>query len=134
MKEAKIKNLLPILTICLIAFLIIIIVIFYFKNEAIEDKYEELEERYEYLYENNKSNEQQNEDINFLSQNEALDIVLKNLNITKDKISDLDIELEYKARFSSQVYEISFNYKYLEYEYYLDPVTGKILDSLKSIN
>ena len=56
------------------------------------------------------------------------------INVKKNNLRDLDIELEYKVRYGKSVYEISFDYDYLEYEYYLDPESGKILDSFKSLS
>ncbi len=66
-----------------------------------------------------------------ITQQQALQVALKNLNVTQDKIYDLDYDLEYKARYSTLVYEVSFDYGNYEYEYYIDAYTGKILDSFK---
>ncbi len=138
MKKDKTKNIIIILMSVIIIILIIGLILLIFKNELLEDHYDKLEERYEYLYENNLNNKENNPDNgsnnDIISRDKALDIVLKDLKITKNDLRDLDIELEYKVRYNKTVYEISFDYNYLEYEYYLEPSNGKILDTFKSLS
>lgn len=108
-------------------------------------KYEKLEDKYESLYgDYERYDDDFNEDIhkpleentinpqNYIVKSEILKIALNDLNITEKDIYDLDIELENKPRYKTVVYEVSFDYNYFEYEYYIDALTGKILDSFKS--
>ncbi len=120
-------------------FIIIILsgVIFYIyhKYETLEEKYEELYDKdddYDFDEDINKPLDQNNTTNNYLSRTEVLKIALKDLKINEKDIYDLDIELENKPRYNTVVYEVSFDYDYLEYEYYIDAKTGKILDSFKS--
>ncbi len=69
---------------------------------------------------------------NYISKQEALNISLNNIGITQDSILDLDIELDYK--YGKTVYEISFNYKKFEYEYYIDAINGEIIHSFKELD
>ncbi len=140
----KSKNILIIVLISIIIILVIGMVILVFQNIRTEDKLDYLEDHYEYLNENNNQNnvddniinsdKSSNNDNQNISQNEALEIVLKDLKIAQNDIRDLDIELDYEPKYQKNVYEVSFEYKYYEYEYYLEPATGKILDSFKSLN
>ncbi len=146
MEKDKRKNIIIILLGIIIILLVVGLSLFIVKDKFLEDNYEKLEDRYEYLFENslnNKENTTNNDDNSSndntqnnktISRDEALDIVLKELNLKKNNLRDLDIELEYKVRYGKSVYEISFDYDYLEYEYYLDPESGKILDSFKSLS
>lgn len=146
MEKDKRKNIIIILLGVIIVLLVVGLSLFIVKDKFLEDNYEKLEDRYEYLFENslnNKENTTNNDDNSSndntqnnktISRDEALDIVLKELNLKKNNLRDLDIELEYKVRYGKSVYEISFDYDYLEYEYYLDPESGKILDSFKSLS
>lgn len=68
----------------------------------------------------------------YISRDEALEVVLKDLDVKEKDLKDLDIELESKMRYDNEIYEISFDYKLYEYEYYVDAITGKILDSFQS--
>ena len=114
-------------------------------RERLDDKYDDLIEngyRYDGGYSNNLDDNYGNNSLatddnssttkSRITEQQALQVVLKNLNVTQDKIYDLDFDLEYKARYNTLVYEVSFDYNNYEYEYYLDAYTGKILDSLKS--
>ncbi len=147
MEKDKRKNIIIILLGVIIILLVVGLSLFIVKDKFLEDNYEKLEDRYEYLFENSLNNKENNVDNNdntsnndntqnnkTISRDEALDIVLKDLNLKNNNLRDLDIELEYKVRYGKSVYEISFDYDYLEYEYYLDPESGKILDSFKSLS
>ncbi len=145
MEKDKRKNVIIILLGIIIVLLVVGLSIIFIKDKFLEDTYEKLEDRYEYLFENSLNNKENNPDNNSsnndnsssnntISKDEALDIVLKDLNIKKSNLRDLDIELEYKVRYGKNVYEISFDYDYFEYEYYLDPESGKILDTFKSLS
>lgn len=127
----------------IIAILIIIIILLIIGLIYIGIKNEFLEEKYEYLNENNYHNSEINNDNNisnnnsnnnYISKDKVLNIALKDLKIDQSNIRDLDIELEYKVKYNKTVYEVSFDYNYLEYEYYIDPESGKILDSFKSLS
>ena len=134
----KSKNIIIISLIAVIFILIIGLVYLYLKNEHLEDRYDDLKDLYEYTYNNNdntsNNNPENTDESNNKTRDEILNIVLKDLNITRQDITDLDIELEYKLKYNKRVYEVSFDYKLFEYEYYLEPTTGKILDSYKSLS
>lgn len=146
MKEEKTKNILIVILGIVVLVLAIVVVILSVKKEFIDERYDDLEDRYEYLLEhsqNNNSNLGNSNDndtpdnpnnSNYITRDTALENVLKDLKTDRNNINDLDIELEYKVRYGTTVYEVSFDYKYYEYEYYVDPTTGKILDSFKSLN
>lgn len=64
---------------------------------------------------------------NYISKDEAIEIALKDINVSKSDIYDLDAELEKK--YEKIVYEVSFNYGIYEYEYYIDALNGNIIKS-----
>ena len=136
MKENKSKNILIIILTIIVILLIIAVIYLGLKNEFLEEKYEYLKDNnYNInLPENNNdtNNNSNNNNSNYISKDTALDIALKDLKINNNAIRDLDIEMEYKAKYGKSVYEVSFDY--LEYEYYIDPTSGKILDSFKSLS
>ena len=106
----------------------------YLKNEHLEEKYDDLEDRYESNFDNSQNTNNPGENKNYISKTEALSIALKDLNLNSTDIYDQDIELEYKLKYKMTVYEITFDYDFFEYEYYINPITGEILDSFKSID
>ena len=111
------------------------IVFLIFQNKALEDKYEHLEDYYEDRYDedlDNTPNVNPNNTNNYISQDEALQIALKDLKLNKSEVYDIDVELEYKAKYNKQIYEVSFDYKQYEYEYFIDAQNGDILNSYKS--
>lgn len=57
---------------------------------------------------------------------QAKDIALKNSNLSKDQVAFTKTKLDYDDGYSE--YEIEFVYNYIDYEYTIDAVTGKILD------
>ncbi len=134
--DNKKNNLVIIMLIVIIAILIIGIVFLCFKYDKLEDKYEDIyNKKYETKYDESnisKDNNSNNQSNNYISNDKALQIVLDNLNISKNDIYDVDIELENKTRYGKTVFEVSFDYNYYEYEYYIDAVNGNILDSFKS--
>lgn len=103
-------------------------------------RYKDLDERYEKLYNSEVKSETKTSasdgttiiEKEYLSKDEALDVVLKDLNAKKEDLYDLDIEIENKMKYENTIFEISFDYNRYEYEYYVDAVTGKILDSFQS--
>ncbi len=81
---------------------------------------------------NNTTSTNNSSSSKYISRDKALQTALNSLNVSKNSIYDLDIELENKARYQKVVYEVSFDYNNYEYEYYIDATSGKILDSFKS--
>lgn len=66
-------------------------------------------------------------DKKYIGNESALDIVLKYVNLSKDKIRDLDIELDYEN--NVMVYEVEFEYNNQEYDYDVHAIDGSILHS-----
>ena len=58
--------------------------------------------------------------------------VLEDVNINKDVIKDLDIEL--KNKYNKDVYEVNFAYDGYEYEYYVDAISGEIYKAFKELD
>ncbi len=80
---------------------------------------------------NNNTNTNQNTN-NYITKDEAIDIALKDIKLTRNDVYDLEVELERK--YNATVYEVNFDYQYLDYEYYIDAVSGKILKSFSEID
>ena len=57
----------------------------------------------------------------------ALEIALTDADLTRDQVTDIDVDLE--QNFRSASYEISFEYGRVEYEYEVDAYSGVILYS-----
>ena len=68
----------------------------------------------------------------YIGKDKAISIALKDLKLTKNDVYDLECELD--KEFNQTVYEVTFNYKNLEYEYYINPETGKIIHSFKELD
>ena len=140
MKENKTKNIIIITLFIVIILLIIAVIYLGLKNEFLEEKYEYLNEnKYNNSEVNNNSNNNNSENVENnstqnISRDEALDIALKDLKVDKNNIRDLDIELEYKVRYGKTIYEVSFDYNYFEYEYYIDATDGTIFKSFSERN
>ena len=116
------KNLIIIILSVIIVLLLFISAFMYLKIEYIDDK--------EDLQMPNINDTTTNADkSNYISSNEALDIVLESLSISKNNIYDLSNELDYK--FGTMVYEIDFKYNNYEYEFYINAQTGEILKSFR---
>lgn len=77
----------------------------------------------------NNNNGNNNDNGNYISKQNALSIALKNIGLKESDIYDLSIELDYK--YGKVVYEIDFDYKQYEYEFYIDATSGAILHSFK---
>ena len=60
-----------------------------------------------------------------IAKSEALQIALTDAGLTKDRVVDVDIELERNVR--SAWYEIDFESGRTEYEYRIDAYSGEIL-------
>ena len=117
-----------ILSVVVVALLILCSVL-YVKNEYLEEKNENN------IQDNNNTsiptqdNSNSNENSNYISSDEALQVVLKDLKVNRSDIYDLDNELEYK--YNNQVYEIDFKYDGFEYDYYVNAKSGEIVKSFK---
>ena len=92
-------------------------IFFYLKAEHLEDV---IDNELDYRSTNPEAS-------GYISKEQALNIVLDNLNITQNDIYDLSIELDYK--YNTTVYDIDFKYNRYEYDYYLDAKTGEIIKS-----
>ena len=77
---------------------------------------------------NNKTERKQN----YISQDEALSIALKHAGKTKQEVRDIDVELDYE--YGRTLYEVTFESNNYEYEYYIEPDTGKIFKSFKEFD
>ena len=71
-------------------------------------------------------------DDSYIGRDNAVNIALKDLKLTTNDVYDLECELDKK--FDQIVYEVAFNYKNLEYEYYINPETGRIIHSFKELD
>ena len=71
-------------------------------------------------------------DKNYIGRDKAISIALKNIKLTKNDVYDLECELD--KEFNQTVYEVTFNYKNLEYEYYINAESGKIIHSFKELD
>lgn len=69
---------------------------------------------------------------NYIGRDSAISIALKDLKLTKNDVYDLECELD--KEFNQTVYEVTFNYKNLEYEYYINAESGKIIHSFKELD
>ncbi|MDE6142149.1 MAG: PepSY domain-containing protein, partial [Bacilli bacterium] len=69
---------------------------------------------------------------NYISRSKALQIALKDMKLSQSDVYDIDVEFENKTTHGNYVYEVSFDYKNNEYEYFIDAKTGKILSSFQS--
>ena len=63
-----------------------------------------------------------------IGRDEALQIALEDAKLTREQVSDVDIELE-RRLFRSDRYEIDFESGRTEYEYKIDAHTGEILSA-----
>ena len=77
-------------------------------------------------------NQNSTNDKNYIGRDSAISIALKDLKLSKNDVYDLECELD--KEFNQTVYEVTFNYKNLEYEYYINPETGKIIHSFKELD
>ncbi len=102
--------LVPIMGGIIVLLIICIIVILLFKN-------------------NNEYFNRYTKEAGFIASEEAIDVVLDDINIKEHDVKDLDVELDYK--YGKDVYEINFNYQNYEYEYYVDAKDGSIVKSFK---
>ena len=121
MKKDK-KNIVILILSIIILILLFLCVYMYFKIEYMDDVLD-------YKEDSCITNTNVNENSKYISKDDALELVLKSLNINKDSIYDLNIELEKK--FNTSVYELDFKYDRYEYEFYVNAESGEILKSFK---
>lgn len=77
-------------------------------------------------------NQNTTNDNNYIARDSAISIALKDLKLTKNDVYDLECDLD--REFNQIVYEVTFNYKNLEYEYYINAESGKIIHSFKELD
>lgn len=65
----------------------------------------------------------------YLGEEKAREAALSHANLSADKITDYEIELDYEN--GMMVYEIEFNCEGFEYDYDIDAITGAVLKSKK---
>lgn len=130
------KYIIPTLLIVIVLLLIIILLVLWNQAEdnlkSVNDRVGENSTINNEVNDNNSLKENNSTSNNYISKQEALNISLKDIGISQDNIRDLDLELDYK--YGKTVYEISFNYKQFEYEYYIDAENGEIIHSFKEID
>ncbi len=119
MKKDK-KNIVIVILSIVIVVLLFFCIFMYFKIEYMDDVLD-------YKEDSCITNTNVNENNKYISKDDALALVLKSLNINKDSIYDLNIELENK--FNTAVYELDFKYNRYEYEFYVNAESGEILKS-----
>ena len=132
-KWIKMKNnskLLIGILIGIILILVMILILLNLKTEYVEDK---LEDNYENnsIVENNVTNDDSNKTQEITS-DKAIDIALDDAKLDKNNVYDLDVELENK--YGQRVYEVTFDYQNLDYEYYISTNDGSIVKSFKEFD
>ena len=75
----------------------------------------------------NNSITNNNTNKNYISKDNALKIALNDAKINQNNIRNIDIEFDYK--YNQTVYEVTFDYKQYEYEYYINAENGNIIKS-----
>lgn len=139
-------NLVIILLFVIIFILIVGICFLFYKYEKLEAKYERsLESRYFYDFDdedddvkystdedNEKTTDKKSSVSSYISREKALQVALKDMKLSTSDVYDIDVEFENKTTHGNYVYEVSFEYKNEEYEYFIDAKTGKIITSFKS--
>ena len=68
----------------------------------------------------------------YIGKDNALNIALNHAKLSKDKINDLEIEIDYEM--NTMVYEIEFEYNNKDYDYDINAVDGTILNIKKKEN
>lgn len=132
------KYLVPALLVVIVLLLVAVIVVI-FNERTMERKIEDYFDHNSYNvdYDNDDANigNDIDENIpetdtkNYISHQEAINIALKNIGLKQSQVRDLDCELDY--RYNDTVYEVTFDYEYHEYEYYINATTGKIIHSFR---
>jgi len=65
----------------------------------------------------------------YIGRDAALDVALKDAGTTKDKVADLEVDMDYEG--GKMVYEVEFELGKADYDYEIDAVTGAIIHSEK---
>ncbi len=107
-KDNKKSNLIIFILIGIIVILLISCTLLFIKNEYLDFKTD-------YVPYNN----------NYITRDEAIDIALRDIKVDRNMVYDLEVELEKK--YNEVVYEVNFDYNYLDYEYYIKAEDGSIL-------
>ena len=68
----------------------------------------------------------------YITKDKAIDIALKHAGLKKNAVYELDAELDYK--YGQKVYEVDFEYKEHDYEYFINAESGKIVKSFKELD
>ena len=81
------------------------------------------------IQENNTNTNEDKPTTSYISKEKALDIALQNANLNRETVYDISVEFDFK--YGKTVYEVDFDNRQYEYEYYIDATTGDILHSFK---
>ena len=73
-----------------------------------------------------------NSTTNYITRDKAIEIALNHAKLKQSEVRDLDADLEKK--YNTTVYEVDFEYKNYDYEYYIDAEKGTIVHSFKEID
>ena len=125
----------------IIIVLVIGCIVMVIKEERLEEKYDN-----QNYVDNSNTNINSDEDISgniqenttgvtndkYISKQDAINIALKDLKLTEKDVYDLEVELERK--YNNTVYEVNFDYKNLDYEYYINATNGNIVKSFSELD
>ena len=129
-EEKSEKFVIPLLVVIIILLAVILgIVLFRNKDNNVIDNNNS---NYQDSIEDNDNQNNSTDNKNYIGKDQAISIALKNIKLTKNDVYDLECELD--NEFNQVVYEVTFNYKNLEYEYYINAESGKIIHSFKELD
>ena len=129
-EEKSEKFVIPLLVVIIILLAVILgIVLFKNKDNNVVDNNNS---NYQDSIEDNDNQNNSTDNQNYIGKDQAISIALKNIKLTKNDVYDLECELD--NEFNQVVYEVTFNYKNLEYEYYINAESGKIIHSFKELD
>ncbi len=146
-KQGKENRVIIILLSVILLILILGMIFLFYRYEKLEDKYERgIESQYNIdNFDIDDDDDDDKEDnnvsdkttkkatsVSFISRDKALKIALKDMKLSQSDVYDIDVEFENKTTHGNYVYEITFDYKNYEYEYFVSAKTGKILASFQS--
>ena len=130
-KEEKSEKFVISLLVVIIILLAVILGIVLFKNKD-NNVVDNNNSNYQDSIEDNDNQNNSTDNQNYIGKDQAISIALKNIKLTKNDVYDLECELD--NEFNQVVYEVTFNYKNLEYEYYINAESGKIIHSFKELD
>ncbi len=130
-KEEKSEKFVIPLLVVIIILLAVILGIVLFKNKD-NNVIDNNNSNYQDSIEDNDNQNNSTDNQNYIGKDQAISIALKNIKLTKNDVYDLECELD--NEFNQVVYEVTFNYKNLEYEYYINAESGKIIHSFKELD